>query len=102
MVYRIYKITSILLSICILIFNTILSMIFKQVSLSDCLSEHVINNLRAMMRSFLQRHPLGRLFGRQALRRLGAGCHGSGGTACHGGMEGRGLACLGCLYENGK
>ena len=53
---------------------------------------------------FLQR--LGRsawypVFG-QALRCLGAGCHGSGGTACHGGMEGRGLACLGCLYGNGK
>ena len=36
----------------------------------------------------------------QALRCLGAGCHGSGGTACHGGMEGRGLAGLGC--RNGK
>lgn len=50
--------------------------------------------------------PSGSVVFRQALRRLGAGCHGSGGTACHGGMEGRGLACLGSLYiyiyGNGK
>lgn len=62
----------------------------------------MLSTICRAMRSFLQRHPVGRLFGRQALRRLGAGCHGSGGTACHGGMEGRGLACLGSLYGNGK
>ena len=43
--YRMSKRTSILLDIYILIFNTNLSTIFEEVSLSDCLSEHVSNNL---------------------------------------------------------